>query len=116
MFIITPILPLYLQLRVWNGKEEVERLQERYGKSNLKRPEGKLIWIHAASVGESLSTLPLIDLLVKHDKKTHVLLTTGTISSATLMKERLPNKAFHQYAPIDHFKYVRNFLNFGTRT
>ncbi len=112
MFIITPILPLYLQLRVWNGKEEVERLQERYGKSNLKRPEGKLIWIHAASVGESLSILPLIDLLIKHDNKAHVLLTTGTISSATLMKERLPNKAFHQYAPIDHFKYVRNFLNF----
>ena len=104
-------MPLYLQMRVWRGKEEVERLQERYGKSILKRPKGKLIWIHAASVGESLSTLPLIDLLVKHDKKTHVLLTTGTISSANLMKERLPNRAFHQYAPIDHSKYVRNFFN-----
>ena len=111
MLIITPILPLYLRLRVWKGKEEVGRLQERYGKGTLKRPEGQLIWIHAASVGESLSTLPLIDLLVKHDKKTHVLLTTGTISSANLMKERLPNRAFHQYAPIDHSKYVRNFLN-----
>ncbi|PPR64297.1 MAG: 3-deoxy-D-manno-octulosonic acid transferase [Alphaproteobacteria bacterium MarineAlpha3_Bin7] len=112
MLIITPILPLYLQLRVWNGKEEVERLPERYGKSNLKRPEGKLIWIHAASVGESLSILPLIDLLIKHDNKAYVLLTTGTISSATLMRERLPDKAFHQYAPVDHFKYVQNFLNF----
>ena len=111
MLILTPILPLYLRLRVWKGKEEVGRLQERYGKGTLKRPEGKLIWIHAASVGESLSTLPLIDLLVKHDKKTHVLLTTGTISSANLMKERLPNRAFHQYAPIDHSKYVRNFFN-----
>ena len=111
MLIITPILPLYLRLRVWKGREEVGRLQERYGKGTLKRPEGQLIWIHAASVGESLSTLPLIDLLVKHDKKTHVLLTTGTISSANLMKERLPNRAFHQYAPIDHFKYVRNFFN-----
>ena len=112
MLIITPILPLYLRLRVWKGKEEVGRLQERYGKGTLKRPEGQLIWIHAASVGESLSTLPLIDLLVKHDKKTHVLLTTGTISSANLMKERLPNRAFHQYAPIDHSKYVRNFFNY----
>ena len=70
-----------------------------------------MIWIHAASVGESLSTLPLINLLVEHDKKTHVLLTTGTISSAKLMKERLPDRAFHQYAPIDHSKYVRNFFN-----
>ena len=112
MLIITPILPLYLQMRVWRGKEEVERLQERYGKSILKRPMGKLIWIHAASVGESLSTLPLIDLLVEHDKKTHVLVTTGTISSAKLMKERLPDRAFHQYAPIDHSKYVRNFFNY----
>ena len=111
MLILTPILPLYLRLRVWKGKEEFGRLQERYGKGTLKRPEGTLIWIHAASVGESLSTLPLIDLLVKHDKKTHVLLTTGTISSANLMKERLPNRAFHQYAPIDHSKYVRNFFN-----
>ena len=111
MLIITPILPLYLQMRVWRGKEEVKRLQERYGKSVLRRPKGKLIWIHAASVGESLSTLPLINLLVEHDKKTHVLLTTGTISSAKLMKERLPDRAFHQYAPIDHSKYVRNFFN-----
>ena len=54
--------------------------------------------------------MALIDLLIKHDKKAHVLVTTGTISSANLMKERLPNRAFHQYVPIDHFKYVRNFF------
>ena len=42
---------------------------------------------------------------------THVLVTTGTVTSAQLMAERLPEGAFHQYVPIDSRAATRAFLD-----
>lgn len=62
--LITVLYPLvikrYINKRKENGKEDVKRFNERIGRPALKRPEGKLIWLHGASVGESVSMLPLI--------------------------------------------------------
>ena len=106
----SPIIRLYLKRRIVKGKEDHKRLGERKGKSSTPRPVGTLIWVHAASVGESLSMVPLIEWLLKNDKLLHVLLTTGTVSSAKLMGNRLPRRAFHRYVPIDRINYVRRFL------
>jgi hypothetical protein len=56
-----------------------------------------------------LAALPLVSaLLEKQDR--HVIVTTGTVTSAQLMAERLPERAFHQYVPIDSVDSVRHFL------
>ena len=107
----SPIIRIYLKRRIAQGKEDHIRFAERKGKSSTPRPTGKLIWVHAASVGESLSMLPLIESLLKEDRLLHVLLTTGTVSSAALMADRLPNRAFHRYVPVDRVNYVCRFLN-----
>jgi 3-deoxy-D-manno-octulosonic-acid transferase len=57
--------------------------------------------MHAASLGESLSVLPLIERLVGGSPRIGVLLTTVTRSSAELMTARLPAGAVHAYAPLD---------------
>jgi len=102
------ITPALLRARARRGKEDPVRLGERRGHASLPRPEGILVWIHGASVGESIAALPLVAALLEKSRR-HVLVTTGTVTSATLMAERLPPRAFHQYAPLDSASAVRRF-------
>lgn len=105
-----PLIRLYLNQRVKRGKEDPARLDERLGRASIPRPAGKLVWIHGASVGEALSTLPLIDAVREHYPDWTILLTTGTVTSARLMAERLPEGVIHQFIPVDRVSYVRRFL------
>ena len=94
-----PVATYILRKRARRGKEEVARLGERRGYPSLPRPRGPLVWVHAASVGETISVLSLIARLTADGR--HVLLTTGTVTSAALAANRLPKGAFHQYVPVD---------------
>lgn len=105
------LVPLYLRRRVRRGKEDQLRLAERYGTSSVARPGGNLLWVHSASVGESLSALPLVIHLLEKNPKLHVLITTGTVTSARLLETRLPARAFHQFIPLDHPTYAKRFLD-----
>ena len=106
-----PAIHIYLRRRLLKGKEDRARFDERLGKASRARPEGALIWLHAASVGESISMLPLVERLLADHKGLSLLMTTGTVTSAKLMAERLPPRAFHQYVPVDRLVYVRRFLD-----
>jgi 3-deoxy-D-manno-octulosonic-acid transferase len=67
------------------------------------------VWLHGASLGESLSLLPLIERFIQRGLE--VLVTSGTVSSARVLTARLPAGAFHQYAPLDAPKFVDRFLD-----
>ena len=75
------------------------------------RPPGQLVWMHAASVGETNAVLPLFHALAQRHPGLSMLLTTGTVTSAKLAAERLPKAALHQYVPLDSPRYVARFLN-----
>lgn len=96
--------------RLKAGKEDPNRLSERFGTASHPRPKGRLIWLHAASVGESLSLQGLIRQVLAQDADTHILLTTTTVTSARLMADLLPPGAIHQFAPYDTRAAVRRFL------
>ena len=87
-----------------------ERVGERLGQATRPRPLGPLIWCHAASVGESVSLLALIDQLLADDPALHVLVTSGTASSAQILAARLPPRTVHQFAPLDGRKPMARFL------
>lgn len=106
-----PFARALLRRRLAQGKEDAARLGERVGDAARPRPEGRLCWIHGASVGESLSVVPLVERLVARDQGLSALVTTGTVTSARLMTERLPPRAFHQFAPLDHPAFVGRFLD-----
>eukprot|EP01037_Dinobryon_pediforme_P009588 gene9588-9665_t len=99
----------FLFWRYRRGKENWARMAERRGYASQPRPEGHLAWLHGASVGESLSLLPLIERLQLAGF--HVLLTTGTVTSAALANKRLPVGAIHQFLPLDVPRFVKRFLN-----
>lgn len=108
-----PFLPLWLKRRARRGKEELARLDERYGRG-ANRPPGQLVWLHGASVGEALSLIPLIEALAERLPEAHFLLTTGTVTSASLAMERMPEhlraRVQHRYAPLDVLAWVARFL------
>lgn len=106
-----PLINLYMQRRLANGKEDPDRISERRGIASRPRPDGPLAWVHAASVGEAQSALSLITKMLRARIDLHILITTGTVTSAKLLSERLPPRSFHQFVPVDHQRWVRRFLD-----
>ena len=109
--VISLLAPWYLRRRARRGKEDEGRLGERLGRASMPRPGAALIWLHAASVGESLSLLPVLDRLRVRLPEVTILVTTGTVTSARLMASRLPDRVIHQFVPIDTRGAVRRFLD-----
>ncbi|MDB2438149.1 3-deoxy-D-manno-octulosonic acid transferase [Hellea sp.] len=109
--VIAPALPLWLKRRALKGKEDPSRQSERFGIASRPRPEGQLFWMHGASVGEVTMLLPLIEKVLAEYPAAHVLVTSGTTTSAELMDKRLPKRACHQYIPLDTPKAVNTFLD-----
>ncbi|MBL4905831.1 MAG: 3-deoxy-D-manno-octulosonic acid transferase [Sneathiella sp.] len=112
LWLSSPFIKRHLNKRLEDGKEDASRFEERFGEPSRMRPAGNLVWIHAASVGEAMAVLPLIKVILARNKNSSVLLTTGSTTSGSLMTERLPTGAFHQYIPIDTKASVSRFLNY----
>jgi 3-deoxy-D-manno-octulosonic-acid transferase len=104
-----PFVPLLLSQRLKRGKEHRLRYAERRGESSVARPDGPLIWLHGASVGELMAALPLVERI--HARGFHMLVTSGTVTSGGLAEQRLPAGVIHQFVPYDVPHYVRRFLD-----
>ena len=106
--ILIPLIKLNVFFRIFRGKENKARFLERYGITSLKRPEGDVVWIHAASIGEFKSADLLINLLYKNYT---ILVTTTTLSAANFASKNYAHKIIHQFAPLDISLWVEKFLN-----
>lgn len=110
--LLAPAVRLNLRRRAGNGREIATRLPERRGIDPTPRPDGRLLWMHAASVGETMSILPVLQALRDRAK---VLLTTGTVTSQALLAQRLPEQGLpgvlHRFAPLDVPAWVERFLS-----
>ncbi len=110
-----PLIRLLLRQRLARGRELPDRLGERRGRATLPRPEGRLLWLHAASVGETVSVLALLEALCAIDPDLHVLMTTGSVTSQRLLGQRLragdlDRRVLQQFAPLDVPRWLRRFL------
>lgn len=104
-----PFIGSYIAWRASKGKEDRSRRRERYGVAAWRRPSGPLIWVHAASVGETTAIVPLVENILALGIE--IVLTTGTVTSAQVVKERLGDRIIHQYVPLDLKPAVSRFLN-----
>ncbi len=109
--LLDPVYNLVVARRKRAGKEHPERSAERFGLTDVPRPAGKLLWMHAASVGETQSLLGLIPALLEARPDLSIVLTSGTVTSAKLLERDLPERAFHQFSPIDTPRAIRRFLD-----
>ncbi|MGA7264367.1 MAG: 3-deoxy-D-manno-octulosonic acid transferase, partial [Stellaceae bacterium] len=108
---LAPLAMLYLAQRRKRGKEHPIRFRERRGIPSGTRPDGPLIWVHAASVGEATAVLGLIEYLLETRPDLEILVTTGTVTSARLLEIRLPARARHQFVPADLPSWTACFLD-----
>lgn len=106
-----PLIHRYMQRRLNAGREDPQRFRERFGDASATRPDGPLVWLHASSVGESLSMLSLIERLRRERPEVVILMTSGTVSSARILENRLPPGVIHQFVPVDRMSWVRRFLD-----
>lgn len=108
---LTPFLYFWLRHRAAHGKEDMARIRERFGHSDTPRPNGHVVWLHAASVGETQSVLTLVRGLLAKGAALHLVITTGTTSSAKLVASSGLPRVIHHYMPLDTAPAVRRFLN-----
>jgi len=109
--LLEPLAGHVLAGRARKGKEDPARIGERLGRPSCARPNGELVWLHGASVGETLSLLPLVEGLAKTRPDLNLLVTSGTVAAAQMMAKRLPAGVLHQYAPVDAPGAVRRFVD-----
>ena len=111
-FLISPIIILSIKKRISKNLEDKNRYTERYGIPSIARPSGNLIWIHAVSVGETISIIPFIEEFKKVNKDATILLTTTTLTAYNIINERLNGKVIHQFMPFDVFRWIRRFVKY----
>jgi len=113
-YLIYPFVPTYLFVRKLRNKEHPTRYKEKVSQIIVPRDKGFLVWFHAASVGEAMSILPLIENLEKEKKVNKILITTITLSSAKVLEKKYNQnkKVIHQFLPLDISVFVNKFLNY----
>ena len=113
---LAPALIVMLRHRLRRGKELRGRLRERLGLDEMPRPAGPLVWFHAASVGETVSILPVLRTLLETTPTIHILVTTGTVTGFRTLTRELPEamesgRLLHRFVPLDVPRWVRRFLH-----
>ena len=109
----SPLIAIFVLYRVFTGKEELAHFSQRLGFASIIRPPNKqLIWLHGASVGESIAAAGLIKKLIDLYPSHQFLLTTGTITAARLVKNNMPINVIHQYIPLDLSFCTKRFINY----
>lgn len=111
VYVLSPLSKIFFVIRIKKGKEDPRRIQERYGVASKKRPNGKIIWFHGASIGEMRSAIGVAKIIQEKKRDISILITSGTQSSAAIAKSYEKDGITHQMLPLDHPKYINRFID-----
>ena len=116
-YFLFPLFVIIIYFRSIFNKEDKIRFKEKIFSSHFdahKDDKKKLIWFHAASIGECLSILSLIEEMNNSNKNIDFLITSVTLSSSKLLKKRLNRytNIVHRFLPLDVEHLTEKFLNF----
>ncbi|MBF0889922.1 DUF374 domain-containing protein [Gluconobacter sp. LMG 1744] len=111
--LLAPALTVMLRIRLQKGRELPDRLRERMGLGDTRRPTGRILWLHAASVGETLCALPLAEALLDARPELTLLFTTATVTGSEIVARHplFGKRIIHRFIPHDVPRWLRRFLN-----
>ena len=112
LIIFILISPIIILIRVLIGKENPIRFKEKYCFFSKKTKNGSTVWIHAASVGEILSIIPIIKKYEKNKNIKQILVTSVTLSSSLVISKYKFKKTIHQFFPIDSNYFSSKFIKY----
>ena len=118
-FLIAPFLGAFFRRRAKSGKEDARRINERFAKYIEPKTTPKLIWFHAASVGESQLLLELARRLLQTELTSATyLFTCQTQTGAGLISKSITSdpafagiETLQKMAPVDTKSIARRFLD-----
>lgn len=121
--LLAPFWIFIISIRILKGKENVKRINERFGIASINRLEflannkssnkpNELVWIHAASIGESFVALTVAKELLRQHKNLNILITTGTTTSAKIISSKIKPRMIHQFIPVDEYFAVKRFIKY----
>ena len=114
--LLYPIFIILIYIRKLFNKEDVNRYKEKIFPSNFfpdRNEKKRLIWFHAASIGEVQSIFPLVKKLNNENNDLEFLITTVTLSSGNIVKKKFfaNENVNHRYFPLDVNFLIKSFLN-----
>jgi 3-deoxy-D-manno-octulosonic-acid transferase len=86
-------------------------LGQRLGRFGEGLPREPRCWIHAVSVGEAATAVPLVEAITRRWPQLGIVMTTVTPTGARIVADRLAGRAVHRYFPIDLPGPVRRALD-----
>ncbi len=106
-------LPAWAAVFAWRlarGREGVAELRERLGGRRGVRPEGPVIWLHGASLGEMAAARPLIDEMLARLPALEVIATVNTCTARKMLHGWGEPRLHARLAPLDYPFALRRFL------
>lgn len=112
-YLLLPFIVMRMLWRSRNAPAYRRRLAERFGifPCALKGATGRVIWVHAVSVGETLAAAPLIENLLRDYPDDQLVVTTTTPTGSERVQALFGDRVFHVYSPWDMPGAVRRFLS-----
>ncbi len=107
LYIISPFLILKLIIEMLKRKGGLLYLFQRLG-YGIKKTDKQVIWLHAASVGETKIALNIYKSLSGKFPEDKFIITTNTPSAKSIISEK--NNLYHQYLPVDWLYSISKFI------
>ncbi|WP_106476751.1 lipid IV(A) 3-deoxy-D-manno-octulosonic acid transferase [Phytohalomonas tamaricis] len=95
--------------RVWRESLPTHPRRERLGRIPDYGDE-RIVWVHAASVGEALTAQPLIRSLIDDYPDHRVVVTTMTATGAQRIRALFEDKVSHHFVPLDFPRATKRFI------